>query len=54
MLRFNKQEFIKSEGEKKLHNNKIYAIDLPNIVLKLIDIKREIFKTLKKTMLYQN
>ena len=32
---------------------KIYAIDLRNIEVKLIDTKRKIFGTFKKTMLHQ-
>ena len=39
---------------KKLRYNKIYAIDLRNIEVKLINTKREIFGTLRKTTLYQN
>ena len=39
---------------KKLRYNKIYAIDLRNVEVKLIDTKREIFGTLRKTTLYRN
>ena len=39
---------------KKLRYNKIYAIDLRNVEVKLIDTKREIFGTLRNTTLYQN
>ena len=39
---------------KKLRYNKIYAIDLRNVEVKLINTKREIFGTLRKTTLYQN
>ena len=41
---------------KKLRYNQIYGIDLRNIEVKLIDTKREIFRTFKfkKSMFYQN
>ena len=46
---------INSGGEKKLlRYNKIYAVDLRYIEVKLIDIKRVIFLNFEKTMLYQN
>ena len=38
----------------KLWYYKIYAIDIRNNKVKLIDTKRVIFRTKKKTMLYQN
>ena len=43
-----------NSGGRKLRYNKIYAIDLGIIEVKLINTKREIFSTLRKTTLHQN
>ena len=47
MSRFIKLKFTYSGGGEKLRFNKIYAIDLRNIEVKLIDTKRELFGELK-------
>ena len=51
MSRFFNRNLLTLEGKNMLY--KIYAIDLRNIEVKLIDTKRKIFGTFKKTMLHQ-
>ena len=54
IFRFIKEFTYSRRGRKKLRFNKIYAIDLHNIEVKLIDRKTEIFGNFKKNMLYEN